>query len=260
MQLGPFTVKSEGILCKIMIFMGKRLLETCFSPALYKSEEHNDSIVVIIDILRATSAICTAFANGAVSIIPVAEIHEALAYKNQGYLVAAERDGYVLDFADFGNSPFNFTRERVEGKTIVYCTTNGTGIINMVSSANKIVIGSFLNISALTGWIANQERNVVLFCAGWKNKFNLEDTICAGAIAERLMKSLLYSTICDSTLAAIDLWSLAQIDLRGYIEKAAQRTRLRIKGLDECLEFCLSADYTTKIPVIKNGVLVDNIL
>jgi len=240
--------------------MGKRKLETCFSPALYEADLHAGSIVVIIDILRATSAICTAFANGAKSIIPVETVDEAREYKSRGYLVAAERDGYLLDFADFGNSPFNFTRERVEGKTIVYSTTNGTGIIKMSSSAGRIVIGSFLNISALTDWIISQEMDVVLFCAGWKNRFNLEDTICTGAIAEKLIASSLYSTICDSTHAAMDLWTLAKNDLQGYIEKTAQRSRLRDKGLDDCIGFCLTADFTKKIPVIKNGILVDNIL
>ena len=241
--------------------MEKRKLETCFSPALYEPEEHLNSIVVIIDILRATSAICTAFENGAVSIIPVADINEAKAYKNRGYLVAAERDGYVLDFADFGNSPFNFTREKVEGRTIVYSTTNGTGIINMASSAGTIVIGSFLNISALTGWITDQEKNVVLFCAGWKNRFNLEDTICAGAIAERLMKNSLYSTICDSTLAAIDLWSSCKKRPAGlYRESCTEEHVCAIRVLMNALEFCLTADFTKKIPVIKDGILVDNIL
>jgi len=240
--------------------MNKRKLETCFSPALYEPDQHADSIVVVIDILRATSAICTAFANGASSIIPVAEIDEAREYKKQGHLVAAERDGYVLDFADFGNSPFNFTREKVEGRTIVYSTTNGTCIIKMAASASAIVIGSFLNISALTGWVINQEKDIVLFCAGWKNRFNLEDTICAGAMAERLMDSNLYHTICDSTLASLDLWSLAKNDLPGYIEKVAQRTRLRDKGLDDCIHFCLTPDFTDRIPMIKNGILVDNIL
>ena len=240
--------------------MGKRNLETCFSPALYEAGLHTGSIVVVIDILRATSAICTAFANGASSIIPVETAEEAKEYKNRGYLVAAERDGYVLDFADFGNSPFNFTREMVEGKTIVYSTTNGTGIIKMSSSAGRIVIGSFLNISALTRWIISQEMDVVLFCAGWKNRFNLEDTICAGAIAEKLLATSLYSTICDSTHAAMDLWSLAKNDLQGYIEKAAQKSRLRSKGLDDCIGFCFTADFTEKIPVINNGILVDNIL
>jgi len=236
--------------------MRKRDLETCFSPALYEPERHAGSIIVIIDILRATSAICTAFEHGVSLIIPVADIPEAKNYKERGYLVAAERDGLVLDFADFGNSPFNFTRDKVAGKTIVYSTTNGTGIIKVASSAAQIVIGSFLNLSALTKWITDQDSDVVLFCAGWKNRFNLEDTICAGAIAEKLMSTSLYSTICDSTLAALDLWSLAKNDVPGYIDKAAHRSRLRDKKLDDCIPFCLSQDYTQKIPVIKDGILV----
>jgi 2-phosphosulfolactate phosphatase len=236
--------------------MEKRKLETCFSPVLFEAEGHANSIVVIIDILRASSAICTAFANGAVSIIPVAEIAEARDYKSRGYLVAAERDGYILDFADFGNSPFNFTKEKVFGKTIVYSTTNGTGIINLTLSAYMTVIGSFLNIGALSRWLIRQDRDVVLLCAGWKNRFNIEDTVCAGAIADILMRNDCYTTICDSTLAAIDLWSLASTDLSGYIEKAAQRTRLRDKSLDDCIEFCLTPDFTDKIPVMKNGALV----
>ena len=234
----------------------KRDLETCFSPALYEPDRHAGSIVVIIDILRATSAICTAFEHGAASIIPVAEITEARNYKERGFLVAAERDGYVLDFADFGNSPFNFTREKIAGKTIVYSTTNGTGIIRLASSADKIVIGSFLNLGSLSKWISDQDKDVVLFCAGWKNRFNLEDTICAGAIAENLMSTSLYSTICDSTVAALDLWSLAKDNVPGYIDKVAQRSRLRDKKLDDCIPFCLTQDYTQKIPVIKDGVLV----
>jgi 2-phosphosulfolactate phosphatase len=234
----------------------RRNLETCFSPALYEPDMHAGSIVVVIDILRATSAICTAFENGAESIIPVATVQEAREYKEKGYLVAAERDGYVLDFADFGNSPFNFTPEKVAGKTIVYSTTNGTGIIKIASEAGFIIIGSFLNISAVTSWISKQERDVVLFCSGWKNRFNLEDTICAGAFAERLMSTSLYTTVCDSTHAALDLWTLAKNDTAGYIEKAAQRSRLRDKKLDDCIPFCLSMDLTGKIPVIKDGVLI----
>lgn len=236
--------------------MGKRNLETCYSPALYEPDRHSGSIVVIIDILRATSAICTAFENGAERIIPVSTVEEARAYKEEGFLVAAERDGFVLDFADFGNSPFNFTAERVSRKTIVYSTTNGTGIIKLASAAESIVIGSFLNFTALTEWIITRDSDVLLFCAGWKNRFNIEDTVCAGAIAEKLLSSHLYSTICDSTLAAVDLWSLAREDIGAYIEKAAQRSRLREKKLDDCIPFCLSMDYSSRIPVIKDGVLV----
>lgn len=239
--------------------MSKRKLETCFSPALFDAESHRDTIVVVIDILRASSAICTAFANGASSIIPVSAVEEAKEYKSKGFLVAAERDGFVLDFADFGNSPFNFTRNKVEGKTIVYSTTNGTQILNLTVSSYLTVVGSFLNIGALTKWLLKKDRDVLLLCAGWKNKFNLEDTVCAGAIAETILSSSLYDTFCDSTYAAIDLWSLARPDLPGYIEKAAQHTRLRDKKLDECIRFCLTPDFTDKIPIMKNGVLIDKI-
>jgi 2-phosphosulfolactate phosphatase len=239
--------------------MNKRRLETCFSPALFMPEENNESIIVVIDILRASSAICTAFANGAAEIIPVAEVSEAREFKSKGYLVAAERDGFVLDFADFGNSPFNFSAEKVNGKSIVYSTTNGTKIINLASASYLTVIGSFLNAGALTEWISEQDRDVLLFCAGWKNRFNLEDTICAGVLAENLIKSGRFSTICDSTLAAMDLWTLAKNDPVGYIEKAAQRSRLRDKGLDDCIAFCFTKDLTEKIPVMKNGKLVADI-
>ncbi|HNW56345.1 MAG TPA: 2-phosphosulfolactate phosphatase [Bacteroidales bacterium] len=240
--------------------MSIRKLETCFSPALYKADEYVDSIVVVIDVLRSTSSICTAFANGAAAIIPVAEIEKAKEYKAKGYLVAAERDGFVLDFADFGNSPFNFTREMVEGQTIVYSTTNGTGIIDSAASSYMTVVGSFLNLSALSAWLSRQDRNILLFCAGYKNKFNIEDSLFAGAVAEKLLEINKYSNICDSTLAALDLWSLARNNLRGYIEKTEQRTRLRVKKIDDCIDFCLTPDFTDKIPVMKNGILVDNIL
>lgn len=240
--------------------MGKRKLETCFSPLLFEADLHRDSIVVIIDVLRASSAIITAFGNGADRIIPVAGAEEARDYKEKGYLVAAERDGFVLDFADFGNSPFNFTAERVSGKTIVFSTTNGTGIITLSSSAKTTVVGAFLNLTALVGWLTEQNSDVLLFCAGWKGRFNLEDTVCAGAFAEKLLETSLYSTICDSTLCAVDLWRMAKDDLPAYIDKAAQRSRLRDKNLDDCIGFCLTTGITDKIPVIKNGVLVDIML
>lgn len=233
-----------------------RKIETCFSPALYDTDDHSSDIVVVIDVLRASSAICTAFENGAGKIIPVRDIDTAREYKSQGYLVAAERDGFILDFADFGNSPFNFTRNKVEGQTIVYSTTNGTGIIEMAASSYMTVIGSFLNISALSAWLQEQDRGVLLFCAGWKNRFNIEDSICAGAFAERLLASGLYSTNCDSTYAAIDLWNMAKADIHDYIGKAAQRSRLRDKGLDDCIGYCLTQDLTAKIPVIRDGFLV----
>lgn len=232
---------------------GRQKIEVCFSPAMFNCFQDSEAVVVVVDVLRATSAICTAFMNGAEKIIPVASVNEARKYKEEGFLVAAERDGMVLDFADFGNSPFNFTPERVSGKTIVYSTTNGTQAIQLASSCSQVAVGSYLNISALCKWIADSQRNVIIFCAGWKNRFSLEDAVLAGAITKILINQYNCSTICDSALSSMDLWNLAEPDLLGYIDKAAQRSRLRKHGLDDVIEYCHTFNKTNIIPLYSDG-------
>ncbi len=236
--------------------MTQNSLEICFTPAAFDAHADSEAVVVIIDVLRATSSICTAFANGVSEIIPVATVAEAREMKAMGFLLAAERDGYVLDFADFGNSPFNFNTEKVKGKSVAYSTTNGTGIMKQASECHDVVIGSYLNLTALCSWIIEQDRKVVIVCAGWKRRFSLEDAVCAGAMADRLLESGKFTTVCDSVHAATDLWSAAKGDLLGYIEKAAQRSRLREKGLDDCIPYCHTFDVTDVIPVLRGGKLV----
>ncbi len=231
------------------------IIEVCLSPALYPEYKKDDSIVVVVDILRATSAIVTAFMNGVNRIIPVATLDEAKSYKQRGYFVAAERDGIVRDFADFGNSPYNFKREVIEGKDIVYSTTNGTNCIMMASHSYRVLVGAYLNIDAICTHIINEKKDVVILCAGWKNKFNLEDTLFAGALTEKILNSNHYSTICDSAHASMDLWNLAKNDLTGYIDKAAQRHRLRKNNLDDVIGYCHTQNLTDKIPVLKEHYL-----
>lgn len=231
-------------------------IEVCFTPALYSNFHRSEAIVVVTDVLRATSAICTAFMNGVQKIIPVGTLEEAKEYKHKGYMVAAERDGIVRDFADFGNSPYNFTQEVVQGKTIVYSTTNGTKAIHLARSAHQVIIGSFLNLTATCNWLKQQKRDVVILCAGWKDKFNLEDTVHAGAMVEQLLQDPGFSTICDSSIASLDLWTLARQDLVKYIDKAAQRSRLRRNNLDDVIGYCLTPDVTGVIPVLKDNALV----
>jgi len=235
----------------------KNRLEVCLSPAIYGKHADDNNIVVIVDILRATSSICAAIHNGVKGLIPVATVDEAREMKQQGYLVASERDGYVLDFADFGNSPFNFTPEIVQGREIAYSTTNGTRCIHLASHSRAVVIGAFLNISSLAEWLIRQNAPVLLFCASWKDRFSLEDTVFAGALAERLLNSGKFETICDAVTASVDLWNLAKPDLFGYIQKSAQKTRLASKGLDDCIEFCLTADQTSVIPAFRDDRLID---
>jgi len=232
-------------------------IETCFAPPLFQHILTKENyVVVVIDILRASTAICTAFKNGALEIIPLAGIEETKKYRPLGYLIAGERDGIVIDGADFGNSPFNFTEENVKGKKIVITTTNGTQTIAKARVSGTVALGAFSNISVLTEWLANLNKNVVLFCAGWKNKFNLEDSVFAGALAGRLIAKG-FATNCDSTAAAIDLWHAAEPDILAYMEKAAHRHRLKRLGLDDVLEYCFTNDTANVIPFLKGECFVD---
>lgn len=233
-------------------------IEVCFTPVLYSHRLTTENyVVVIVDILRATTAICSAFQNGVEKIIPVASIDEAHKYKAKGFLVAAERDGKVLDFADFGNSPFNFIKDEVKGKTIVYSTTNGTQAIEMAKDAESIAIGAFSNLSVLTNYLLRKNKNVVVLCAGWKNKFNLEDSLFAGALTAKLLMSGKFSCFCDAAIGAMDLWSNAKTNLLGYIEKCSHRHRLKKLGLDDVLEHCFTIDAASVVPVLKEKELIN---
>lgn len=236
--------------------MEKHKIEVCYSPALFPYYENKDAVVVVTDILRASSAIVTAFMNGVERIIPVGTLEEAKAYKERGFMVAAERDGIVRDFADFGNSPYNFSPDRVQGNQIVYSTTNGTNAINLASTGSQVLIGAYLNISALAGYIRKAGKDLLILCAGWKNRFSLEDTLFAGALSQMVLEDDQFFTICDATLGAIDLYEAAHEDMMGYIEKVAQRHRLRKNNLDDVIGYCHESDLTDLIPVLKGDQLV----
>ena len=233
-------------------------VEVCLTPRLFDGIlTEGECVIVLADILRATTSICYAFSNGVASVIPVASLDEARALKEQGYLVASEQDGKKLDFADFGNSAFSFTRGRIEGKTLVYCTTNGTRALDVARNRAPVAIGAFINISALKTWITGQHRNVVILCSGWKNHFCLEDTLFAGALAEMLVRENGFSPLCDAAHASMDLFGIAKDDLAGYIEKAMHRQRLRTLGLDDVIPFSLRMDQTDVVPVF-NGTEIIN--
>jgi 2-phosphosulfolactate phosphatase len=233
-----------------------RSAHVCLTPALiplYKVEEY---IVVIIDIFRATSSICYGIENGAEAIIPVSQVEECSAYREKGldYLLAAERDGKVVDGFDFGNSPFSYTAEKVAGKTIVLTTTNGTHALHLSRSAKKIVIGSFLNLTALSTWLKTQHENILLVCAGWKNNFNLEDTLFAGAVIEQLKTEGF--ELDDAAIAANDLFQLGKGDIDEYLKKTSHGERMKKLGIEKDITFCLQVDITTAIPVLQGERLV----
>jgi 2-phosphosulfolactate phosphatase len=210
----------------------------------------------VVDIFRATSAICTAIHYGVERMIPVASIEDAQRYKDLGFLVAAERNAVMLEGFDFGNSPFHYMTPDVQGKTIAISTTNGTQAIEAAKDAAVIAIGSFLNIQALANWIKPQGRNVIILCAGWKNKFNLEDTLFAGALAGLLLEDDRFSTTCDSSIAAGYLYEKASSDLFGFLENSSHRNRLKNLNLEKDIRYCLSVNTLDIIPVVQDGGIV----
>jgi 2-phosphosulfolactate phosphatase len=234
-------------------------IETCLSPLLFSARQTRDNyIVVVIDVLRATTAFCAAFDRGFCSIIPVAGLDETLKYKKQSYLVAAERDGDKLDFADFGNSPTGFLSADQIDTDLVFSTTNGTQAIEMGKVAGELITASFSNLSAAVNWIERKNKNVVLMCAGWKNTFSLEDTICAGAIADKLVAGGKYSPFDDATLAARELWTNSRENLQSFVCQSSHYKRLMSKGLFNDLEYCFRIDTSKSLPVLVDVKLVND--
>lgn len=240
---------SEGV-------SGNRKVEVCLSPHSYPVYKSDDTIVVIIDIFRATSAICTALEYGANKIIPVATIEEALEYKAKGFLVGAERNGSPLDGFDFGNSPYSYMNENIKGKTIVLTTTNGTQTIEAAKNAYKVVIGSFLNLSALCNWLMNQNKNILLLCSGWHKRFSLEDTLFAGAVVNALSQNSEFNSLGDSALATKFLYQSAKTNPYRFLRNSSHKERLIKLNLKEDIKYCLALDKTSVIPVLEGNALV----
>ena len=235
----------------------KYRVEVCFMPGQYPLYAQDMGIVVVIDVLRATSAMVAAFENGIDRIIPVATIEEAAQYIGRsGYIAAAERNGEVVHGFQYGNSPLAYVGQDLRGQTIVMTTTNGTKAINLARNARKMVIGAFLNITALTEWLVKQDDNILLLCSGWKDKFNLEDSVFAGAVMDKLLESGKFGVEEDSSIAAKYLYMAAKENYLSILKAAPRRKRLEQLRLFDDVKFCLTPDQSRVIPELKDGVLV----
>jgi 2-phosphosulfolactate phosphatase len=225
-------------------------IETVLSPSLFSQIENlEDKVVIVIDILRATSTITTILANGASAVIPVREESIAKEYKAKGFLVGGERSGETITGFDFGNSPFQYKPEIVRDQEIVLTTTNGTKCIEMSAHAYQVLIGSFLNLDKVVEHINYLHKDIVLFCAGWKDKVNLEDSLFAGAVACSFMDN----ELDDSTLLCIDAYTAA----KGNLFKALQNTnhfqRLASKGVTKDIAYCCEVNVISSVGVLKDG-------
>lgn len=233
-------------------------LEVCLSPALLHLFDTRNRIVVIIDIFRATSTITAALDNGAKCVIPVASVEECIAIGKQtdNSLTAGERDGKVAAGLEYGNSPLEYPRTFVEGKTVVLTTTNGTRLLHMVQDANAIVIGSFLNLDALCQFLIEQKKDVLLGCAAWKDRFNLEDTLFAGAVVNKVGQY--FSINCDSACAALRLHEQSAGKYFDFLKDGSHYKRLSKFGLERDMEYCTTPNLHPIVPILDKNELVSH--
>jgi len=234
--------------------MSKKL-DVILSPLLIDNFTFENKTTVVIDILRATTTICTALHNGASFVYPVETLEEASRLKQNGYLAAAERNGAKVEGFDLGNSPAEYKSEKVSNQSIVLTTTNGTRCIALSDSSVQIIAGAFSNISTLVEHLEKDDHDLLLFCAGWKNKVNLEDTLFAGAVADRLEGT--YTWDDDAVEMARDLYLAAKDDLQSYVKKAAHAQRFAKMGVSADTAYCLQEDTCQVLPVLQDNKLVN---
>lgn len=239
--------------------MKKPSLYTCLSPALLHLYDVTNTIVVVIDVLRATSTIATALHNGAKEIIPVDSVERCIQLGRElACVTAGERDGQIAPGLQYGNSSFEYPREFICGKTLVLTTTNGTKLLHMAlaKGATEIITGSFLNLSAVCDHLSTVKRNVILACAAWKDRVNMEDTLFAGAVVSRIKEH--FSINCDSSHIAENLYDVAKEDLYEFMKKndASHYHRLTNFGLERDIRHCLTPDLANVLPEYRGGKLV----
>jgi len=237
--------------------MDKPRLEVCLSPALLHLYNTKDTVVVIIDIFRASSTIVAALDNGAHSVIPVASVEECieLGLHIENSITAGERDGRVAEGLQHGNSPLEYPRSFIEGKVLVLTTTNGTRLLHMVKDSFVIVIGAFLNLAAICDFLVKQNKNVLLACASWKDRFNMEDTLFAGAVVNKTLEH--FDMNCDSGRAANHLYKASgDNDLISFLKDSSHYRRLARFGLEKDMEYCVSPNLHLVVPVLKGRELV----
>ena len=235
----------------------KPTLHTVLSPKLLDIYDVKNSVVVIIDVFRATSTIATALYNGASRVIPVAEVKTCIEIgKKVNGITAGERDGKVIEGLEHGNSPAEYPRSFIEGKTLVLTTTNGTKLLHMAlnNGAVEIITGSFPNISAVCEHLIKSKKNVVLGCSAWKDRVNIEDALFAGAVIHQIQSA--FTIHCDSSLMASELYASQQNKMFEFIRKTTHWHSLADYGLEKDLEYCVSPDLANILPIYRNGDLI----
>jgi len=234
-------------------------LYTSLSPALLHLYDLNNAIVVIVDVLRATSTIATALYNGARCVIPVDSVAKCIELGRKiDSITAGERDGQIAEGLQHGNSPFEYPTSFVGGKTLVLTTTNGTKLLHMAleRGARHIITGSFPNLSAVCDYLLQHQQRVVIGCAAWKDRVNIEDLLFAGAVINRVKDA--FNINCDASHISETIYCNAKHDLFQFMkdQDASHYHRLMNYGLEKDIRYCLTPDVANILPFYEDGKLV----
>lgn len=230
-------------------------IDVCLSPELLHLYQLENTIVVVNDILRATSCMVTALAHGVASIVPIRELEDCLKMREKGYLIAAERDGKMVEGFDLGNSPFSYMEQAVKEKKIALTTTNGTQAIKLSEKADEILVGAFLNKQSVIDYLKETQKDVLIVCSGWKGKVNLEDTLFAGAVVDGLSDSFEISN--DSALISKVLYRDSKPKMLETVLQCSHVQRLKKLGIEKDIEFCLTENLYNVLPKMQGEELVN---
>ena len=230
----------------------RRNIDVCFSPSMIDFFDLSCKRVVVIDVFRATSAMCVFLNNGGDRVFSLSKVEDAFKMKQnintESFLFAAERNGSIVSGFDLGNSPLLYDGKNFDGISLAITTTNGTHAIEKAKNAGRgMILASFLNVSAVVDYINNVDNSdVLIVCSGWKGRFCIEDTLLAGCLSHKLLENQEFYSNSDSVLMSSNLYDLSKNNLHNFLLKSSYRQRMQ---LDEDVNYCLQVDIMHCVPI-----------
>jgi len=230
-------------------------LDVLLLPGELPARARPETTAVVIDVIRATTTIVTAFGHGVRSVLPVASPEEARRARvaTPDAVLAGERGGQRMAGFDLGNSPREFTREAVGGRDVILTTSNGTKALRAVGERRVVAIGAFLNRAAVADWLVARGKDALIVCSGYEGIFSLEDSVCAGAIVDRAMAQAGELMLGDGARASQVLWTRYAPELSHLLPDTGWGRHVVSIGLGPDLELCAALDVTDAVPVMTAG-------
>ncbi|BDQ04129.1 2-phosphosulfolactate phosphatase [Ignavibacterium sp.] len=230
-----------------------------FSPIVADELYFTGKTTVVIDVLRASSTIITALNNGAKEVVPVGTIEFAVKVSGGMFggqtLLGGERNTKKIEGFALGNSPLEYEEKIVNGKSIVFYTTNGTKALTKAKFSENLFVCSFLNLSTVAKHLVSLKKNVEIICAGRNNFFSLEDTVCAGKLVSEILSLEPEVEINDSVAASLALNDKYGSDLLKMLNESDHGKLLLENGFEEDINYCSQLNIYNTIPYYVNGVL-----